>query len=506
MRFSPPSTARSRIRRCLVSAALVVGLSACSGSGGSDSDGQVLRYAPQLFPVSLDVQQYPAEEAVQTTVQQALETLTVMKDGQPAPKLATSWENPDEKTWVFHLREGVKFSDGTPFTAKDVKGSVERLISLKGSLAPLLSSITAVDATDDHTVTFHTAEPLGTLPSTLSLVFIGQGDKVGDDAYWQKPIGTGPFKIDSFSPDDKVVLSRNDGYWGPKAKVETLQILDMPEIAARITALNNNEVDVLAAIPPDQVAEVSGMDGIKYGTGPSYNYYFIWFNHNNKPFDNLKVRQAMLHAIDIKGTVEDLFGDLGTVAQAPITQAVFGATQLEPYSYDPELAKRLLAEAGYPNGFSTSMQWPLEGGPNIRALAQAFISDWAKVGIKVQPLEKERATWLKDFGAMKWDLNLQTNTTGTGDADFTLNRLYTCAAKRLGYCNKELDTIMAKARASLDQNERKALYAQAAKILWDDAVAIFPVDLKNNYAIRDNVKGFEMPVNGRPDFSQVSIE
>lgn len=500
--------ARSRAKGCLVAVALVMGLAACGGSGdagSADSENQVLRYAPQLFPVSLDVQQYPAEEAVQTTVQQGLETLTVMKDGQPSPKLATSWESPDEETWVFHLRDGVTFSDGSAFTAKDVKASVERLISLKASLTPLLASITKIDATDDHTVTFHTSAPLGTLPSTLSLVFIGQGDKVNSDAYWQKPIGTGPFTFDSFSPDDKVVLSRNDTYWGAKAKVAKLEILNMPEISARITALNNDEVDVLASIPPDQVPEVSGVDGIKYGTGPSYNYYFIWFNQNNKPFDNVKVRQAMLHAIDIKSVVGDLFGDLGTVARSPITQSVFGSTQLEPYSYDPDLAKKLLAEAGYPNGINTTIQWPLAGGPNIRAMAQAFISAWEKVGIKVQPQEKERATWLKDFGALKWDMNLQTNTTGTGDADFTLNRLYTCDAKRMGYCNKDLDSILAKARASLDQDERKALYAQADKIIWDDAVGIFPVDLKNNYAVRDDVKGMEMPVSGRPDFSQVSV-
>ncbi len=501
--------ARSRAKGGLVAMALVLGLAACGGSGGAGDaagGGQVLRYAPQLFPVSLDVQQFPAEEAVQTTVQQGLETLTVMKDGQPAPKLATSWESPNDKTWVFHLRDGVTFSDGTPFTAKDVKASVERLISLKGSLAPLLASITGVEATDDRTVTFRTSAPLGTLPSTLSLVFIGQGDKVASDAYWQRPIGTGPFTFDAFSPDDKVELSRNDTYWGAKAKVAKLEILNMPEVSARITALNNDEVDVLASIPPDQVAEVSDVDGITYGTGPSFNYYFIWFNQNNKPFDDVKVRRAMLHAIDVKGVVASLFGDLGTVAQSPITQAVFGSTKLEPYAYDPELAKKLLAEAGHPDGISTTIQWPLAGGPNIRAMAQAFISSWEKVGIKVQPLEKERATWLKDFGALNWDMNLQTNTTGTGDADFTLNRLYTCDAKRMGYCNKELDSILAKARASLDQDERKTLYAQASKTIWDEAVGIFPVDLKNNYAVRDNVKGLEMPVSGRPDFSLVSVE
>src|SRR5690606_284309 len=111
-------------------------------------------------------------------------------------------------------------------------------------------------------------------------------------AYWQRPIGTGPFTFTSFSPDDKVELSRNDTYWGEKAKVAKLEILNMPEVSARITALNNDEVDVLASIPPDQVAEVSDVDGITYGTGPSFNYYFIWFNQNNKPFDAVKVRQA----------------------------------------------------------------------------------------------------------------------------------------------------------------------------------------------------------------------
>ena len=204
---------RSRAARVLLAATVLLGLAACSGSGSEDTGDQTLRYAPQLFPVSLDVQQYPAEEPVQTTVQQALETLTVIDKGQPAPKLATSWDTPDPKTWVFHLREGVTFSDGTPFTAADVKGSIERLIGLKGSLAPLLSAVTSIEATDDKTVTIHTSAPLGTLPSSLSLVFIGQGAKVADDAYWQKPVGTGPFTIESFSPDDKVVLTRNESYW-----------------------------------------------------------------------------------------------------------------------------------------------------------------------------------------------------------------------------------------------------------------------------------------------------
>jgi peptide/nickel transport system substrate-binding protein len=264
-------------------------------------------------------------------------------------------------------------------------------------------------------------------------------------------------------------------------------------------------VDVTTTIPPDQVAGVQGIEGVNYATTDGYSYYFIWFNHDKKFYKEAKVRQALWHAVNVKQIVADLYKDGAEVAQAPVTQSVLGTAQLEQYEYDPAKAKQLLSEAGYPNGFTTSMHWAREGGPNIKALAQAMISDWAKVGVRVTPLEKERAQWLKDFGDMNWDLNLQTNTTGTGDADFTLGRLYTCQADRLGYCNKELDRLLARARASLDQDQRKSLYAEADKILWEDAPGIFPADLKNNYAVRDRVKGFTMPPSGRPELATISI-
>ena len=392
-----------------------------------------------------------------------------------------------------------------PFTAKDVVASVERLISLEGPLAPVLADVSSVEATNDTTVTFKTSQPLGTLASTLSLVFIGPADKVASESFWRKPVGTGPFKVDSYTPDEKIVMSRNDKYWGEKPALSRVEFLNYPEVSARLTALDTGEVDLTTTIPPDQVGTVSDKEDITYDTGDGFSYYFIWFNQEKKVFKDVRLRQALWHAINVEQIVSDLYGDGATVAQAPITQSVFGATALQPYAYDPAKAKQLLAGAGYPNGFKTSMHWPREGGPNIKALGQAMISDWAKVGVKVTPLEKERAQWLEDFGAMKWDLNMQTNTTGTGDADFTLARLYTCEAKRMGYCNPELDKRLMAARASLDVGERESLYAESAQILWDDAPGIFPADLKNNYAVRSNVQDFTMPTNGRAKFAGVSI-
>ncbi|MHA6617918.1 ABC transporter substrate-binding protein [Pseudonocardia sp. DLS-67] len=499
------------VRRLLTAAAVagVMALSACTtmsaGSGGAGEE-QVLRYSPALFPVSLDAHQYPAEEPTQTAVQQVLETLVAMEDGKPVGVLAESFEPTDDHTWVFHLRQGVTFSDGTPLTARDVQASVERGQALKWSLAPLFAAVESIEATDEHTVTFRTSEPLGTLPSSLSLVFIGPADHVNDPAYWEKPIGTGPFVFESFTPDDRVVLARNDAYWGEMATLDRVEIVNIPETAARITALRTGEVDVLQSIPPDQVSEVDGQPDITYGSGPSFQYYFTWFNSSRAPFDDVRVRQAMWQALDLNAIIGDLFGDSASVAKAPITQDVFGAPELQPYPYDPARSKALLAEAGHPDGLRVSMQWPRDGGPNIRALAQAMVSAWAAVGVTVEPLEKERPQWLQDLNTKNFDLNLQTNTTGTGDADFTLGRLYTCSADRNGYCNPELDRLLLGARSSLDQGERERLYARAAQVIWDDAVGIFPADLRNNYAVRARVKGFELPVDGRPQFRPVSID
>lgn len=497
-----------RRRRMAISAALLAlafVASACSTTSGSDDAAQELRYVTGLFPVSLDVQNFPAEEGTQIAAAQVLETLVTVADGEPEPLLAESWDNPDPLTWTFNLRDDVEFSDGTPFTAEDVKASLDRLIGLEGALTPLFTAVTETRADDDTTFTVITDQPLGTLLSSLSLVFIGQADGVESDEYWMSPIGTGPFVVEEYVADDRIDMVRNESYWGEQALLDKLTFVNLPEVSARITALQTGEIDVLQTIPPDQVTSVEGQDGIEYVAEDSYQYYFMWFNQARGPYADVRVRQAMWHALDLDSLVTDLYGDGATVASAPLTQSVFGAPALDHYSYDPDLARQLLAEAGLPDGFSTSMQWPREGGPNIRTLAQAMISAWAEIGITVDPLEKERALWLQDFGAGNWDLNLQTNTTGTGDADFTLNRLYTCAADRMGYCNPELDSIMAEARASLDPEERISLYERASTIIWEEAVGIFPTDLKNTAAYRSNVQGFDVPTNGRPNFATVSI-
>jgi peptide/nickel transport system substrate-binding protein len=421
------------------------------------------------------------------------------------PALATAWTRPDDNTWVFTLRDDVKFHDGTPLTAKDVVASINKVTKDTTNLKALWTAVTAAEATNDTTVKVTTSGPLGTMLVNLTLLFIAPADKLGNADFFRKPVGSGPYKVESFTPSSKLSLVKADSYWGTPAKNTAITVPYIPETSTAITSVLNGSVDAFWPVPPDQVADVTGKSGVKVERLPSYVYFLNWFNSSRAPFTDPRVRRAMWHAVDIAGIVKSLFGDSATVMDAPIPSAIFGAAPQTAYAYDPAKARSLLSEAGLANGFKTSVMWFATNGPLISELAQALISDWKKVGVTVEPQQIEKATWLDRLNKLDWDMDLQTNTVTTGDADFTLGRLYTSTANRMGYKNPELDTVLAKARASLDQTERKTLYAQACKTIWDDAVGIFPATITTAYAVRTSLQGFAPVPSNQPDLSSVTV-
>jgi peptide/nickel transport system substrate-binding protein len=298
---------------------------------------------------------------------------------------------------------------------------------------------------------------------------------------------------------------RSESYWGEPAKLDSVTIRSIPEASARIAALETGEVDMIGNVEPDLMSSVTSIDGIETQVTSSTFYYLTWFNFDREPFADARVRQALWHAVDLETIIPSLFGDSASVATAPISSVVFGAPELEPYTYDPDLSKKLLAEAGYPDGFSTTMIWPNDAGPNADELAQTLISAWAEIGVKIEPKSMERAQWTADFNAHEFDMNLFANSTATGDAHYTLGRLYTCAADRFGFCDPKVDELLAQAKASVDQDERADLYAQVSKILWDEAIGMFISELTLNLAYDDSVKDVELPSTGRVPFSKISI-
>jgi peptide/nickel transport system substrate-binding protein len=421
------------------------------------------------------------------------------------PGLATEWSNPDPLTWTFTLRKGVKFHDGKDFTSADVKASVERVIAQKGPLAPLFAAVDTVETPDPTTVRIKTKTQFGTMLAAMTMVRVGPADKMNADGFFTKPIGTGPFKTVSWRPDAEFKLEANPDYWGGAPGLKNLTFRDIREVAARVTALETGEIDLTYALSPDQLPALRKNPDLKADDVKTFGYYFIWFNGSRKPFTDKRVRQALWHALDVDALVKDLFAGSATKALAPIPSTVFGFAAQAPYAYDPAKAKQLLADAGLPNGFEATMIWNPGSGPQDRELAQAMLSYWSKVGVKIKSQEMEAANWLKDLVALNWDLDFQTNGVTTGDADFTLRRLYYSTAKRNGYANPDLDKILDEAAATVDQNKRKELYAQANKVIWEEAVGIFPMELLDTWTYRKKVSGFVPPIDEIPNFASTRV-
>lgn len=505
---------RRRLGGLALTAAVLVTLAACTSAGPTaDPSGQPttsppaaeqdLKVAVRSLPINLDVLQNSAEGLIIGPMQHVLEPL-VKRDGTSfEPWLAASWDNPDDLTWVFQIRPGVKFSDGTIFTAEDARASLQRLIDVKSPLAPLLAAVTSIEATNDATLTITTSTPLGTLLTTLSQILLGQSAVIDAESYWARPIGTGPFVIDEWLADRHLALKRNDDYWGTATTLDSITYIGMPEEAARISALATGEVDLIDSVRPDSIAEIGSLRSVVFESVPSYGITYIWFNNERQPFTDVRVRKALWHALDLEQIVGDLYAGQASVAQAPVPQPVFGAAKLPKYSYDPELAKKLLAEAGYPNGFSTSVQFSSTTGTT--PFVQTIISYWAEIGVTVEPHAKEQAIWLADLLALNWDMNNQSPSVTSGDADYHLGRLYITSANRLGYSNPKYDDLVTKARESVDQEERIALYAEASQILWDDAPAIWAADQTANVAYRDYLTGVVVDPGNRNDYSSVVI-
>lgn len=447
-----------------------------------------------------------AEEPTRIVAEHIFDTL-VKRDpesGDYIPSLATEWSNPDDTTWEFTLRDDATFHDGSPVTAADVAASLEHLVEAAGPQAPLWDALEAVEAVDDTTVRIITATPLGTVLANTTLLSIAPAGQLTEDGFFSQPVGSGPFKVASYEPDSELVLEANLDYWGELPLVQTLRFRDIPEISARVTAITTGEIDFTYQVPPDQLGSLADDENLTISSAPSYRYYFIWLNAQTEAFSDVRVRKAMIHALDIPTIRETLMGDSAVEMDAPVPSTIFGYAPQEPYAYDPELAQQLLAEAGYEDGLETDMIWAPGASPQDREIAQAMFSYWNAVGVTVEDRQAERAQWLEDLLALNWEMDFQSNGVITGDADYVLRRLYHSSANRNGYANPELDEILDNAAATVDQEVRADLYAQACQILWDDAVGIYPFTLVQSFVTRSNVSGFT-PTPGFPVFTRVSV-
>jgi peptide/nickel transport system substrate-binding protein len=467
-----------------------------NGNEGGELVIAVLSDATQLDPhKGTDI---PSANVYHGKIYEGLVSQDQNMEVQPA--LATEWEKLDELTWEFKLREGVKFHDGTDFNAEAVKRTIERVLdpevaSPRKKLFEMISEITIVD---DHTIQFKTEYPFAPLLANLAHYAGGiispkaideQGDQLG-----QHPSGTGPFKFDSWTPGAEVRLVKNNDYWGGKVKVDSVVFKVIPEDATRIAMVETGEAHLAEPVPVTEVERIEGSSTMKLNRSDGLGIDYIGFNVNKKPFDNVKVRQAINLAIDTDLILKGVYNNVGTKATAPMGPGVWGHNpDLEGWGYDVEKAKELLKEAGYADGFETTI-WTNDNKERMD-VAEVVQSQLKGVGIVAEIKVVEWGAYLEATANGDHDMFILGWSNMTGDADYNQYFLFHSDAQgavgnRSFYSNPRVDELIDLGRQETDPAKRHELYKEAQAIEMEDAPMVLLRNTEYLVAVGESVEGF----------------
>lgn len=455
------------------------------------------------------------------------ETLTVLDENQePQPGLAKEWKEVDETTWEFQLQEGVKFHDGEELTAEVVKMNFDRLVDEKiaSPRAFLFEAVESVEAKDDLTLVIKLEYPYAPLLANLAHSGTGimspkiieedyaQLEDGGDvDAHINKnPIGTGPFKLDEWKAGEEVVISRNDDYWGEKAKLDTATFKVVSEQSSRVAELETGVAHVADQIGPNNISRVDKAEGMSALQEPSTSLSYVGFNMKKEPFDDKKVRQAISMAIDKEEIVSGVYNNVGIPAKGPLAPPVFGYDEsVGGLEYDVEKAKELLAEAGYEDGFKTTI-WTNDNEQRVDT-AVTIQNQLKEIGVDVKIEELEWGAFLDRTSNGEHDMFVLGWVTSTGDADYGMYPLFHSSAvgepgNRSFLENEELDKILDDARHETDPEVRKELYSKAQEMLVDLAPMIYTHHQEYLLGVSDSVKDFGVNAQGIYQIKQAYIE
>lgn len=467
-------------------------------------------------PVNLDPPQVTDLNSLRVS-RRIVETLVTFPDEstQIVPGLAESWTiAKDGLTYTFKLRKGVRFHDGTPLNAEAVKFSIERQINPehpanKIGKFPFASyffgNVKAVEAVDDQTVRFVLKEPRASFLAVLtagaaSIVSPAAVKKWGAD-YPLNPVGTGPFKYASWQRGQHVVLEKNPDYWRGPVKLERVVYRPIVEDQARLTELMTGALDVIVGVPPDFVAQLEGSGKVSILKQVGAHVWYLGINNQKKPFDDKRVRQALNYAVNKDAIVKDVLKGTGSVSRGPVLPNTWGAdAALKAYPYDPQKAKQLLAEAGFPNGFSTTL-WVPESGSGMQspvAMSTVMQSNLKAIGVTVALQTMEWGAFLAKLRSQEQELFALSWMAGTEDPDMVLYPLLHSSQwtpngpNRAMYKNAKFDELLAQARIVTEQAERAKLYREAQKILIDDAPWVFVDHEVQIAALSKRVTGFKL--------------
>jgi peptide/nickel transport system substrate-binding protein len=487
------------LKKSVVAAAILSVLATASLMAGA----QTIRIANQGDALSLDP--HSLNESLQLSVAaNVYETLTGRnKDLSLAPLLATSWKQTSPNVWRFELRKGVQFHDGTPFTADDVVFSFARAKGDGSDMKATLSDIKEVRKVGDLAVEIETNGAFPILPDVISLTMI-MSKKWCEENGAAKPVdkrkgientasfkanGTGPFRVRERQPDVRTVFTRNANYWG-KIEGNAQEIIFTPiaNPATRVAALVSGQVDVMEPVPVQDIARITASPNARVITGPELRTIFLGMDQKRdellyasvkgkNPFKDKRVRQAFFQAIDIVGIQKTVMRGASRPTALLVGPGVNGwtAEQDKRLPFDVDAAKKLLTDAGYPNGFEVTMNCPNDRYVNDGQICQSVASNLAKIGVKINLATETKGTYFPKILRRDTSFYLLGWTPTTYDAHNALSSLTACPDDKgtgqfnLGaYCNPKLDELTKKIQSESDKGKRDAMIKEAFTIHMDD--------------------------------------
>ncbi|TCR64189.1 ABC transporter substrate-binding protein [Bosea sp. BK604] len=425
-------------------------------------------------------------------------------DMSAEPDLAESWTNSaDLLEWTFNLRKGVTFHDGSPCTAADVVASFEAILDAK-TASPArqnVGPIAKIAAKDDSTVVFTLSAPFADLPVTLAYtnakIVPAAVLKSGLEKLDREAVGTGPFKLVSFEPERQIVVTRNDAYYD-KARpyLDRVVVVVYPDSTAEGSALIAGDTDLISTVPPTEFARISKASGVKGLRVASGQFCNVNFGCDQKPFNDVRVRQALALTVDRNAMVDFVTEGLGTVGNdVPLNSAYRFFADLPRKAPDLAKAKKLLADAGYPNGLEVTLI--ASDRPPLRTQLAVALREMAKpAGFTINVQTMPHATYLDQVWKKGSFYVGFYNMQPTADAIFALLYTSNAAWNETRWNNAGFDKLVNEARATVDEARRRDLYAQAQKLMHEEVPSIIPAFFDLLAAQRDWVEGYKLHPRG----------
>lgn len=488
----------SKVKRILALCALMtmpIALIGCSG-GKAKNSSEIVVGIPQDLEDSLDPHKAVAAGTKEILFNVYEGLLKPDAQGNNIPAVAESYEvSEDLMTYTFKLRKGVKFHNGKKVTADDVKYSVEKFAGIKDGTEPLVSAfsvIKEVNIVDDSTVDIVLNSPDTDLPTYLAMVSaaIIPADNANPDT---DAIGTGPYKYVSRSPQENIIVEAFDDYWGEKANITNVTFKIESNVDSIVMDLLGGSIDFYARLTVDQVEQLN--DQFEVYEGTMNLVQALYLNNDVKPFDDIRVRQALCYATDVKEifdiTAAGKGAQLGS-SMFPAFGKYYDESLNDLYATDLDKAKTLLKEAGYEDGFSFSITVPSNYQPHID-VAQVLVEQYKKIGVNAEIQLVEWNSWLSDvYTGRQYESTVIGVDASYLAASALLSRFESTAGNNfVNFKSDAYDKAYAKTLETADEDERTALYKECEKILAEEAANVYIQDLPEYVVLNKKYTGYE---------------